>query len=117
MPVARPMTKDSPHPPAKAVFATTVWTKVLEARGASEPAREALGRLCESYYAPVHSFIRYNVRDPSQARDLTHEFFACLLDGAGIDSIDPQRGRFRSFLLGAVKHFLADRRDHEGRVL
>lgn len=110
------MTKDPSHPQARPVFATTVWTKVLEARGASEPAREALGRLCASYYAPVHAFIRYNVRDPNQARDVTHEFFARLLAGAGIDSIDPERGRFRSFLLGAVKHFLADQRDHDGRI-
>jgi RNA polymerase sigma factor (sigma-70 family) len=50
------------------------------------------------------------------ARDLTQEFFARLLARQGIDSVEPQRGRFRSFLLGAVKHFLADMRDHTHRL-
>ena len=97
------------------VFATTQWTRVLEARGASPEAKQALSDLCAAYYAPVFAFVRRNATDEEKARDLTQEFFRRLLSGKGVDSVDPQRGRFRSFLLGAVKHFLADMRDHAHR--
>src|ERR1051325_10552977 len=92
----------------KATFVTTQWTRVLEARGDSPDAKAALSDLCAAYYAPVHAFIRRNAPDEEAARDLTQEFFSRLLARHGIDNVDPQRGRFRSFLLGAVKHFLAD---------
>jgi RNA polymerase sigma-70 factor (ECF subfamily) len=91
----------------------TRWTLVLRARGRSPEAQLALGTLCEGYYAPVHAFIRAQVRDHEAARDLTQEFFARVLRGGAFDRADPQRGRFRSFLLGAVKHFLADARDRQ----
>ena len=98
------------------MFVTTRWTRVLEARGDSTEARAALGDLCAAYYAPVFAFIRRNAPDEETARDLTQEFFARLLARGGIGNADPQRGRFRSFLLGAVKHFLADMRDHDRRL-
>ena len=98
------------------VFVTTRWTRVLQARGDSTEAKTALSDLCAAYYAPVHAFIRRNAPDEDSARDLTQEFFARLLTRGGIDHADPQRGRFRSFLLGAVKHFLADMRDHDRRL-
>jgi RNA polymerase sigma-70 factor (ECF subfamily) len=98
------------------VFVTTRWTRVLEARGDSTEAKAALGDLCAAYYAPVFAFIRRNAPDEDSARDLTQEFFARLLARGGIAAADPQRGRFRSFLLGAVKHFLADMRDHDRRL-
>jgi RNA polymerase sigma-70 factor (ECF subfamily) len=98
------------------VFATTHWTQVLQARGESPEARAALSELCDSYYAPVFSFIRHNAVNEDSARELTQEFFRRLLAGQGIHSVDPQRGRFRSFLLGAAKHFLADMRDHDRRL-
>lgn len=94
-------------------FATTRWTRVVAARGNSTLAGEALAALCEAYYAPVHAFVRAGVRDQEAARDLTHEFFARVLRGGAFDQATPARGRFRSFLLGAVKHFLADMRDRE----
>lgn len=110
-------TKDStPHPPARPAFVTTRWTRVLEARGDSTEAKTALSDLCAAYYAPVFAFIRRNAPDEDSARDLTQEFFSRLLTRGGIDNADPQRGRFRSFLLGAVKHFLADMRDHDRRL-
>jgi RNA polymerase sigma factor (sigma-70 family) len=84
---------------------------VLEARGDSPEAKAALGDLCAAYYAPVFAFIRHTASDEEAARDLTQEFFARILARQGIDTVDPQRGRFRSFLLGAVKHFLADMHD------
>ena len=96
------------HPEA---FATTHWTRVLEASGDSPAAKQALSDLCAAYYAPVFAFIRRDACDEEAARDLTQEFFSRLLERQGISNVDPQRGRFRSFLLGAVKHFLADMRD------
>jgi RNA polymerase sigma-70 factor (ECF subfamily) len=89
---------------------------VLEARGDSTEAKAALSDLCAAYYAPVFAFIRRNAPDEDAARDLTQEFFARLLGRGGIDTVDPQRGLFRSFLLGAVKHFLSDVRDHDRRL-
>ena len=97
-------------------FVTTQWTRVLEARGNSPEAKAALSDLCAAYYTPVFSFIRRNAPDEDSARDLTQEFFARLLARHGIDRVDPQRGRFRSYLLGAVKHFLADVREHDHRL-
>ena len=97
-------------------FVTTQWTQVLEARGESPEAKAALSDLCAAYYAPVFAFIRRNVADEEAARDLTQGFFARLLSRHGIDTVDPQRGRFRSFLLGAVKHFLSDMRDQAQRL-
>ena len=64
----------------------------------------------------MFAFIRRSAPDEDSARDLTQEFFARLLARQGIATVDPQRGRFRSFLLGAVKHFLADMRDHAQRL-
>lgn len=111
------ITNDStPLRAAGPVFVTTQWTRVVEARGDSTEGRAALGELCEAYYAPVFAFIRRNAPDEEAARDLTQEFFARLLAGGGIGGADPQRGRFRSFLLGAVKHFLSDMRDHDKRL-
>jgi RNA polymerase sigma-70 factor (ECF subfamily) len=101
---------------AHSAFVTTRWTRVLEARGDSPEARTALSDLCAVYYVPVFAFIRRNAQDEDVARELTQEFFARLLARNGLDRVDPQRGRFRSFLLGAVKHFLADMRDHDRRL-
>src|ERR1039457_3662817 len=97
-------------------FVTTQWTRVLEARGNSPEAKAALSDLCAAYYTPVFAFIRRSASGEDTARDLTQEFFARLLARHGIDSVDPQRGRFRSYLLGAVKHFLADVREHDHRL-
>jgi RNA polymerase sigma factor (sigma-70 family) len=96
-------------------FAPTRWTLVLRAQGESVEARGALSELCEAYYQPVFRFLWREGRDEDAARELAHEFFARLLARGGIGAADPQRGRFRSYLLGAVKHFLSDRRDHERR--
>jgi RNA polymerase sigma factor (sigma-70 family) len=101
--------EDSPQRPAG--FVSTHWTLILRARGQSPAAQAALGELCEAYYVPVHAFIRDARHDEDAARDLTQEFFARLLTGRGLENVEPGRGRFRSFLLGAVKHFLADQHD------
>lgn len=97
-------------------FHTTRWTVVLQARGDSPEARLALGQLCEAYCNPVYRFLRREGRDEHRSRDLAQEFFTRLLDGRGIDGVDPAKGRFRSYLLGALKHFLADERRDERRL-
>ena len=91
-------------------FLTTRWTRVLAAQGASTHAGAALGDLSAAYYAPVHAYIARTAHDLGDARDLTQEFFARLLGGAMLGGADRERGRFRAYLLGAVKHFLADTR-------
>ncbi len=92
-------------------FQTTRWTQVIAARGSSPEARQAVAELCETYYAPVAAFVERYRSAHDDARDLTHEFFAKLLEGNSLGHVERTRGRFRSYLLGAVKHFLADQRD------
>ena len=106
----------SANPVPGAAFVTTHWTRVLEARGESEDARAALSDLCAAYYAPVFAFVRREAPNEDSARDLTQEFFTRLLERGGIDHVDPRQGRFRSYLLGAVKHFLADARERAVRL-
>lgn len=96
-----------------AAFVTTHWTRVLAARGNSPDARAALSELCATYYEPVVAFLRARCANDDRGRELAHEFFERLLKGNSITGADPQRGRFRSYLLGAVKHFVADLRDRE----
>jgi len=97
-------------------FAPTRWTRVLAAQGRSSEAQQALSELCAAYYAPVVAFLRREGRDADTARELAHEFFAGLLEGSSIQRADPRRGRFRSYLVGALKHFLANRKVHAARV-
>jgi RNA polymerase sigma factor (sigma-70 family) len=102
--------------PASGGFQQTRWTLVLRARGDSPEARAALSDLCAAYYEPVFDFVRRHATDEDSARDLTQEFFARLLARHGLGSVDPQRGRFRSYLLGAVKNFLSTMREHSRRL-
>lgn len=95
------------------VFVTTRWTRVLAAQGGNPEARAALGELCEAYWTPVFRFLSSERRNEDQARELTQEFFSRILSGDGFANATPQRGQFRSFLLGAVKHFLVDLRVKE----
>jgi RNA polymerase sigma-70 factor (ECF subfamily) len=98
------------------IFPVTQWTQVLATRGDSPEARQALSDLCAAYYTPVFVLIRRATPSEEVARDLTQEFFARLLARAGLGQVDPERGRFRFFLLGAVKHFLADVHDERRRL-
>ncbi len=97
-------------------FAETRWTLVQRAQGHSEDAGVAISELCEAYYTPVHRFVLGWCRDSEDARDLTQEFFASLLARPRIAGAAPEHGKFRSFLLGAVKHFLCDMRDRANRL-
>lgn len=90
-------------------FAATRWTLVLRAGGRGEPAKAALADLCGAYYEPVVAFLRREGRDADTARETAHAFFESVLTG-GMGTPEPGRGRFRSYLLGALKHFLANQR-------
>ncbi len=96
------------------MFATTRWSLVLAARGPASPeARAALADLCQTYWFPLYAFIRRHGRDATAAEDLTQEFFARLLEKGWIGQADRAKGRFRTFLLTACQHFLANERDRE----
>jgi DNA-directed RNA polymerase specialized sigma24 family protein len=95
-----------------ATFATTHWSVVLAAREEdSSLAAEALEKLCRTYWPPIYAHVRRRGYPIEEAQDLTQEFFARLLAGHSINSADARRGRFRSFLLGACDHFLANEWD------
>lgn len=89
-------------------FETTRWSVVLQARGEAASARAALETLCRTYRAPVLAFVRSRGYTADAAEDLTQAFFARFLERAWHSSADPVRGRFRSFLLTALKRFLID---------
>jgi RNA polymerase sigma factor (sigma-70 family) len=97
---------------ANSGFHTTSWTLVQAA--AARPtldSRRALATLCQAYWHPVYAFIRRYGHDRDQAQDLCQEFFARLLEKNYLEDADRDQGRFRSFLLTAVKHFLANEWD------
>src|SRR5688572_10379401 len=95
-------------------FRTTRWSLVLTAGRDSTPAsRAALAELCELYWPPLYSYARRQGHSVEQAQDLTQAFFARLLEKRYVEAADPQRGRFRSFLLASFKHFIANERDRE----
>jgi RNA polymerase sigma-70 factor (ECF subfamily) len=118
MTTERTPTTSSPPPPgtAGADFRTTRWTQVSRAKADSPEGRRALAELCSAYYEPVAAFLRCELRDTDAARELAHDFFATMLAGAAITHAQPERGRFRSYLLGAVKHFLSHHRQAARRL-
>lgn len=93
-------------------FATTHWSVIVAASQPDSVAQdEALATLCRSYWPPVYAYIRRRGHKPEDAQDLTQEFFARLLAKEWLAGIEPQVGRFRSFLLTAVSRFLANEYD------
>lgn len=96
------------------VFATTHWSVVLAACGqkTSESAA-ALEELCRAYWSPVHAYLRRWGHTPEDAQDLTQGFFERVIQGESFCGVDPRKGRFRTFLLTALKHFLCDQRDRQ----
>jgi len=90
-------------------FATTHWTVILSAADTESPgAVEALERLCRTYWYPLYAFVRRKGHDATEAEDLTQEFFARLLRRDFPAGIKPEGGRFRSYLLTALQHFLTN---------
>ena len=91
-----------------AAFTTTQWSVVLEAQGESPAAQEALEKLCRTYWRPIFAFLRREGRPAAEAEDITQGFFAQLLERRSLDAARKEKGRLRSYLLGALKYFLAD---------
>jgi len=89
-------------------FATTHWSVVLTAQGESPAAHEALEKLCRTYWRPIFAFLRRQGIRPEEAEDLTQGFFAQLLERKSLNAVRKEKGRLRSYLLGALKYFLAD---------
>lgn len=108
--VSVPLGPGKPSP----LFATTRWSLVLSARDKSAPdGAAALADLCRAYWFPLYSFIRRSSRDGHEAQDLTQSFFTRLLEKDFLDDVQPERGRFRSFLLAAIRHFVSNERDKQ----
>ena len=101
------------------LFVSTRWTVVVEAgasSAASAEALSALSQLCQIYWRPLYIFLRKQGYGSEDAQDLTQGFFAHLIESRAYARADPEKGRFRSFLLGVLKHFVADTRDRERAV-
>ena len=96
------------------VFATTHWSVVLAAGHDSAPgAAEAMETLCRAYWYPLYCFVRRQGHSPADTEDLTQGFLAHILERRALRKVSPAHGRFRSFLLAALKFFLADQWDRE----
>lgn len=101
-----------PEPGGSGAFNTTHWSVVLSAGGESTPqAQAALERLCKAYRYPLYVHVRRLGWGPEDAEDLTQQFLARFIERKFLQRADPERGKFRSFLLTSLKHFLADEWD------
>ena len=103
-------------PTRDSAFASTRWTVVHQAadsQTSSQHALSALSELCQIYWRPVYVFLRRQGIAQHDAQDLTQGFFADLIENRAYTRADPTKGRFRSFLLGTLKHFLAHARDRD----
>jgi len=93
-------------------FPATRWTLVIAAGDPRrKEARSALVALCENYWYPLYAYLRRRGYPADQAQDLTQQFFMRMLEGRYLDRADPEKGRFRSFLLTSLKFFVADEED------
>jgi RNA polymerase sigma factor (sigma-70 family) len=111
-----PDPKATPPPAPSRDFATTHWSLVLRAGQRDEAdSAEALEKLCRAYWFPLYAFARREGCGPEEAQDLTQEFFSRLLEKNYLQTADPQRGRFRSFLLASFKHMMANARRDAAR--
>lgn len=95
-------------------FTTTHWSVVLNARDPVSPlAADALETLCRSYWYPLYVYVRRQGCSPEDAQDLTQGFFTRVLESDFLDRVDRDKGRFRAYLLAALKNFLSDQRDRD----
>ena len=94
-------------------FLATHWTVIMAAARGSDTSRAAaaLTQMCRTYWYPLYAYLRRRGHDSHGAEDLTQAFFASLLARDFLANIDPRKGKFRSFLLASLKHFLSDERD------
>jgi len=119
----QPMPPDADKPPTSGapanlgVFATTHWSVVLAAGQSPAPsAQAALEKLCRTYWFPLYAFARRQGHSPEDAQDLTQEFFSRLLQKNYLARADPDRGKFRTFLLRSLRNFLINEWKREGRL-
>jgi RNA polymerase sigma-70 factor (ECF subfamily) len=99
-------------PPPQRAFVTTHWSVVLTAAHSdTTQAHDALARLCQTYWHPLYAYVRRRGYSPEDAEDLTQGFFAALLERKAVATVNPDKGRFRSFLLASLNHFLSDQWD------
>ena len=104
----------NPEESRSPTFVTTHWSVVLSARDPLSPRCDlALEQLCRTYWYPLYAFARWRGHEPHDAEDLTQEFFLRLLEKRYLDSVQQERGRFRTFLLVAFKRFLANEWDRQ----
>src|SRR5277367_6832150 len=110
--MARADEKQEPAPSGSRQFATTRWSVVLAAGQRGSPqSSAALATLCENYWYPLYAYVRRRGHQADEAQDFTQAFFARILEKNDLAAADPGRGRFRSFLLTSLKHFLANEWD------
>jgi RNA polymerase sigma factor (sigma-70 family) len=100
--------------PGSSEFPATRWTLVVAAGDPNrKDARAALVSLCENYWYPLYAYLRRRGNSADEAQDLTQEFFMRVLEGRYLDRADPEKGRFRSFILSSLKFFAADEEDRQ----
>jgi RNA polymerase sigma factor (sigma-70 family) len=100
---------EAPGAVAQPLFATTHWSVIwAAAQGDTPQSATALEGLCRTYWSPLYAYVRRHGYSPEDAQDLTQAFFAHLLRKDFLHGVEPEKGRFRSFLLACLKHFLAD---------
>lgn len=97
-------------------FPTTRWSVVLDAAQGPAAPKKALRELCEAYWRPLYTFLRRDGQSPEDAEDTVQGFFAALLSAPSIAGVEPDRGRFRSYLLGALRHYTAKQRAKAGAL-
>jgi RNA polymerase sigma-70 factor (ECF subfamily) len=101
----------------RAEFLTTHWSLILAAGpNDSETATRAWEQLAQTYWYPVYGHVRRQVASPQEAQDIVQDFFAMLLRRQALGTVAPDKGRFRTFLLTALKHFLIDRAAHDQAI-
>ncbi len=107
---------DLPPAAPPVAFVTTRWTVVLSAGRKSSPqSDQALEELCRAYWYPLYAYVRHRGHSREDAEDLTQAFFARFLEKNYLEGLDREKGRFRAFLLAALKHFLANEWDRANR--
>jgi RNA polymerase sigma factor (sigma-70 family) len=94
-------------------FVTTNWSVIAACTGGNETADAALAQLCRDYWPPLYSFVRRRGYSPADAQDIVQGFFAHLLESKAYTKTDRNKGKFRSFLLASLKHYMADVWDRE----
>src|SRR5437016_8857015 len=95
-------------------FPQTLWSTVLEAaQGPSIRSRDALATLCRAYWFPLYAFLRRQGKTPHDAKDLTQAFLLHLVEKHTLTRVQPEKGKFRSFLLVSLQYFVANERDKQ----